>query len=130
VIAAYGKAGWVHFAFSIPVLIRLMTNHSGGFMLKEFIDFLKKYGVIGLAIAVVIGGKVNEFVTATVSDLLMPIIGLLLPGGAWATWVLEIGPIKLALGHWMGVAIDFLIVAFFVFLIAKIILREKEVAKK
>jgi large conductance mechanosensitive channel len=99
-------------------------------MLKEFVAFLKQYGVIGLAIAVVIGGKVNEFVSATVSDLLMPIIGLLLPEGGWQQWVLEIGPIKLAVGHWLGVAIDFLIIAYVVFMFAKIVLKEKEVAKK
>jgi large conductance mechanosensitive channel len=99
-------------------------------MLKEFVEFLKKYGVIGLAIAVVIGGKVNEFVSATVSDLLMPIIGLVLPEGGWETWILEIGPIKLALGHWLGVAIDFIIIALFVFMIAKSLLKEKEVQKR
>jgi large conductance mechanosensitive channel len=99
-------------------------------MIKEFVEFLKKYGVIGLAIAVVIGGKVNEFVTATVSDLLMPIIGVFLPEGAWQKWVLELGPIKLGIGHWIGAAIDFVIIAFFVFLVAKAILGEKEVVKR
>jgi large conductance mechanosensitive channel len=99
-------------------------------MLKEFMDFLKKYGVIGLAIAVVIGGKVNDFVTATVSDILMPIIGAFLPEGGWEKWVLEIGPVKLALGHWIGAAIDFIIIAFFVFMIAKALLGEKEVQKR
>ena len=99
-------------------------------MLKEFIEFLKKYGVIGLAIAVVIGGKVNDFVTATVSDILMPIIGVVLPQGGWENWVLGLGPIKLALGHWLGVAIDFIIVAYFVFMFSKVLLREKEVSKK
>ncbi len=99
-------------------------------MLKEFIEFLKQYGVIGLAIAVVIGGKVNEFVSATVSDLLMPVIGMVLPGGDWKSWMLELGPLKLSVGHWIGVAIDFLIVAYFVFMFAKIILREKTVTKK
>ncbi len=99
-------------------------------MLKEFLEFLKKYGVIGLAIAVVVGGKVNEFVTATVSDLIMPVIGLLLAGKAWQTWIVELGPVKFALGHWIGVALDFLIVAFLVFLFAKIVLKEKEVIKK
>lgn len=99
-------------------------------MLKEFLDFLKKYGVIGLAIAVVIGGKVNEFVSASVSDILMPIIGVVLPQGEWKTWILELGPVKLSLGHWIGATIDFVIVAFFVFLFAKLVLREAEVAKK
>jgi large conductance mechanosensitive channel len=99
-------------------------------MLKEFMDFLKKYGVIGLAIAVVIGGKVNDFVSATVADLLMPIIGIFLPEGGWEKWILEIGPVKLALGHWIGSAIDFIIIAFFIFMIAKALLGEKEVAKR
>lgn len=99
--------------------------------MKEFFVFLKKYGVIGLAIAVVIGGKVNEFISATVNDLLMPIVGVFLPeGGAWEKWVLELGPIKLALGHWIAASIDFVIVAFFVFVVAKFLLREQEVAKK
>ncbi len=99
-------------------------------MLKEFMQFLKKYGVIGLAIAVVIGGKVNEYVSATVSDILMPIIGAVLPDGQWKTWVLELGPVKLGVGHWIGATIDFTIVAFFVFMLSKLILREGEVAKK
>lgn len=99
-------------------------------MLKEFIDFLKQYGVIGLAIAVVIGGKVNDFVTATVTDILMPIIGFLLPAGGWERWVLEIGSLRFPLGHWLGVAIDFVIVAFFVFLLAKLLLKEANALKK
>ena len=99
-------------------------------MLKEFLAFLKQYGVIGLAIAVVIGGKVNTFVSATVSDLLMPIVGVFLPEGGWETWVLEIGPFKFALGHLIGASIDFVIVAYFVFMFAKIVLKEKEVVKK
>src|SRR3989339_1889113 len=93
-------------------------------MLKEFMAFLQKYGVIGLAIAVVIGGKVNTFVTATVNDLIMPILGIFIPDGAWQTWVLELGPLKLAVGHWIGATIDFIIVAFFVFLATKFIIRE------
>lgn len=86
---------------------------------------MKKYGVIGLAIAVVIGGKVNTFVSATVNDLIMPIIGIFIPDGAWQTWLLELGPIKLAIGHWLGALIDFVIVAYFVFLATKFMLREQ-----
>lgn len=98
-------------------------------MLKQFTEFIKKYGVIGLAIAVVIGGKVNEFVSATVTDILMPIIGAILPDGEWKTWVLELGPVKLAIGHWLGAAIDFVIVAFAVFVIAKFLLKEMDEKK-
>jgi large conductance mechanosensitive channel len=98
-------------------------------MLKEFKEFLQKYGVIGLAIAVVIGGKVNTFVTATVSDLIMPIVGALLPQGSWQTWELVLGPVKLAIGHWLGAAIDFVIVAYIVFAFTKFILKEDIVKK-
>ncbi len=94
-------------------------------MLKEFTAFLQKYGVIGLAIAVVIGGKVNAFVTATVSDLIMPVIGIFIPQGAWQTWELVIGPLKLAVGHWLGATIDFVIVAYIVFAFTKFILKEE-----
>ena len=43
-------------------------------MLKEFGEFLKAYGVIGLAIAVIIGGKLNDLVGSLVNDLLMPLV--------------------------------------------------------
>ncbi|MBP6672524.1 MAG: MscL family protein [Bacteroidetes bacterium] len=98
-------------------------------MIKEFTAFLQKYGVIGLAIAVVIGGKVNAFVTATVSDLIMPVIGIFIPQGDWQTWELIIGPLKLAVGHWLGAMIDFVIVAYIVFAFTKFILKE-DAAKK
>jgi len=98
-------------------------------MIHEFMAFLQKYGVIGLAIAVVIGGKVNTFVTATVSDLIMPFIGIFLPQGDWQTWELVVGPLKLALGHWLGASIDFVIVAYIVFAFTKFVLREEIVAK-
>lgn len=43
-------------------------------MLKAFIEFLKNYGVLGLAIAVIIGGKLNDLVGSLVNDLLMPLV--------------------------------------------------------
>jgi len=99
-------------------------------MIGEFTDFLKKYSVIGLAIAVIIGGKVNEFVSATVSDLFMPVVGAFLPGGDWKSWMLEVGSVRFGLGHWIGTAVDFVIVAVLIFAIAKLVLREAEVVKK
>lgn len=98
-------------------------------MMKEFMAFLQKYGVIGLAIAVVIGGKVNAFVTATVSDLVMPFIGIFIPQGEWQTWEVVIGPLKLGVGHWLGSAIEFVIVAYIVFAFTKFVLREEVVQK-
>jgi large conductance mechanosensitive channel len=99
-------------------------------MFDEFLGFLKLYGVIGLAIAVIIGGKLNDLIKAIVDDLLMPFIGLMVPGGDWRGYKLEIGPLKLGVGHFAGAGIDFLIVAFVVFFIAKKVLKEETVSKR
>lgn len=107
-------------------------------MLKEFLAFLKQYGVIGLAIAVVIGGKLNVVVTVFVEGLLMPLIAPLLgaSGSDWRTAVLRIGgtpdrPLfQFGTGQMLGALIDFLMVAFIVFWFAKRVLREESVAKK
>ena len=101
-------------------------------MIKEFTEFLKHYGVIGLAIAVIIGGKMNDLVTAVVSGLLMPIVGRVssVASGDWRDWKPEVIGIKFEMGKVLGAGIDFVIVAFIVFWIAKAILREETVAKK
>lgn len=97
-------------------------------MMKEFTDFLKQYGVIGLAIAVIIGGKLGDLVKALVDGLLMPFIGVLIPNGDWRSYVTP-GPIKFQVGLVAGAAIDFVIVAFVVFWIAKKIMRADKVEK-
>lgn len=99
-------------------------------MYKEFLEFLKKYGVIGLAIAVIIGGKANALVTALVDGLLMPIVTFFIPGGAWRTATLDLGPVHLLLGPIIGAAVDFVIVAWLVFWVSKKLFREEVVAKK
>jgi len=101
-------------------------------VIKEFTEFLKQYGVIGLAIAVIIGGKLNDLVTAVVSGLLMPIVGRVssVAGGDWRDWKPELLGIKFEMGKVMGSGIDFIIVALIVFWIAKKILKEEVVAKK
>jgi large conductance mechanosensitive channel len=85
----------------------------------EFSAFLSKYGVIGLAVAVIIGGASGRLVSALVADLLMPVITFFIPGGAWQEATLTIGPIVLMVGHFVSAVIDFLIIAFVVFWILK-----------
>jgi large conductance mechanosensitive channel len=99
-------------------------------MLNEFVKFLKEYQVIGLAIAVIIGGKVNALVGALVDQLIMPFVGILVPGGDWRQMVFEIAGAKFGIGLFLGAALDFVIVAFVIFSIAKYILREAVVSKK
>jgi len=95
-------------------------------MRDEFMKFLREYGVIGLAIAVIIGGKAGELVKAIVDGLMMPIVGLVLPSGDWQKLV--IGPFQI--GIVLSALLNFLIVAFLVFLFAKKVLREETVTKK
>ena len=99
-------------------------------MRSEFIAFLKEYGVIGLAIAVVIGGKTNALVTALVDGVLMPVVTFFLPGGAWRTATLDLGAVHLILGPVFDAGLDFLIVAWLTFWFSKKVLREASVTKK
>jgi large conductance mechanosensitive channel len=91
--------------------------------IEEFSEFLKNYQVIGLAVAVIIGAAAGKMVTAMVNDIIMPIIGVLVPGGDWKTSVLEIGPIKFLVGDFVGAIIDFAIVALVIFLIVKLVMK-------
>ncbi|MDH5233373.1 MAG: MscL family protein [Gemmatimonadota bacterium] len=95
-------------------------------MRGDFMKFLKEYSVIGLAIGVIIGAKAGELVKAIVDGMLMPLIGLVLPSGDWQNMML--GP--MAVGQVIAALINFVIVAWLVFIFAKKVLKEDTVAKK
>jgi len=102
-------------------------------MWLEFREFLLKQNALALAIGVIIGGAIGKVVTSIVSDLLMPLIGLALPGGNWREWkyVLStaVGPDgketvnAINYGAFAGTIVDFVIVAFVVFLILRRFLK-------
>lgn len=98
-------------------------------MLPGFLKFLKEYNVLGLAIAVVIGGKLNEFINALVQDLLMPVLFRPALEAANVNSIRELSFKGILYGKVLGSALDFLIVAFVVFCIAKWVLRQPEVKK-
>lgn len=99
-------------------------------MLKEFVAFLKTYGVIGLAIGVIIGGKLNELVSSIVNDLLMPLLFQPALRAANVDDIRKLSYHGILYGKALGSVIDFLIVSIVVFLFAKLILKEQTVAKK
>jgi large conductance mechanosensitive channel len=90
---------------------------------EEFLVFLKNYQVIGLAVAVIIGAAAGKMVTAMVNDIIMPIIAVVVPGGDWETAVVQVGPVKFAMGDFIAVLIDFIIIALVVFLIVKFVMK-------
>lgn len=101
-------------------------------MRAEFLKFLKEYGVIGLAIAVIIGGKAGELVKAVVDGVLMPFVNPILSsaGGDWQTATLDLGPFHFAIGAVLSALINFLVVAWLVFWFSKKVLKEEQVTKK
>jgi large conductance mechanosensitive channel len=98
--------------------------------MTEFKEFLKEYKVIGLAIAFIIGITATNLVQSLVNNIVMPLITPFIPNGAWQTFVLNIGPIALGIGAFIGAVINFGIIAFVVFMLAKLILKEDKVEKK
>ena len=90
-------------------------------MLSEFKDFIKNYKVMGLAVAFIMGIYLGGLVQALVSDLIMPIIGLAIPGlDNLATIEVPVGNQSFLVGHFLVAVITFIIVAFVIFLLVKI----------
>ncbi|MFY9800426.1 MAG: large conductance mechanosensitive channel protein MscL [Methanoregula sp.] len=98
-------------------------------LIQEFMEFLMKYQVIGLAVAFIIGAAATKMVTACVADIIMPVIAVLIPGGDWRTQVLQVGPVKFLVGDFIGAIIDFIIIALVVFLIVKFMMKEDATKK-
>jgi large conductance mechanosensitive channel len=102
-------------------------------MWREFREFLFKQNALALAIGVIIGAAMGRVVTSVVSDLLMPIIGLGMPGGEWRSAQIVLSettgpdgaPVVNAIkyGAFLGNVIDFVVVAFVVFMILRYALK-------
>jgi large conductance mechanosensitive channel len=96
---------------------------------KEFSDFLKQYNVIGLAVAIIMGGKVNQFVTSFVNDLLMPAIFQPVLTKMRLKSIEQINWHGIYWGKVVSAGLDFLLVAFLVFLFIRTMNKVTEKAK-
>ena len=96
----------------------------------EFRDFLRKYQVLGLAVAFIIGAASTKLVSSLVNNIIMPLASIVLPGGDWRSAVLQIGNAKLLIGDFGGALVDFLIIALVVFITVKFIMKEDASLKK
>jgi large conductance mechanosensitive channel len=103
-------------------------------MLNEFKEFLLKTNALALAVGVIIGGAVGKVVSSIVSDLLMPVIGLLIPGGAWRDLRIVLSQHEgapanaITYGQFIGNVVDFVIIAFCVFMLTKLLLKPSPAA--
>ncbi|MDD5178490.1 MAG: MscL family protein [Candidatus Nanoarchaeia archaeon] len=96
-------------------------------MIKEFMEFLKEYKVVALAIAFIMGVAATALIKSLVDNVIMPVITPFIPGGAWKTATFVLGPITIGWGSFFGELINFVIIAFVVFMIAKKIMKEEKV---
>ena len=87
----------------------------------EFMDFISKYKVLGLAVGFIMGLYLGNLVQALVKDFLLPAIGLAIPGMKdMATYAVTVMSQVFGVGDFLVALITFIIVAFVVFLIVKV----------
>lgn len=90
---------------------------------KEFRDFINRGNVIDLAVGIVIGAAFTAIVNSLVDDLIMPLIGMLSGGIDFSSLAVQVGNAALTYGNFIQAIINFLIIAFAVFLLVKAVNR-------
>ena len=91
--------------------------------LTEFLQFLKEYKVVSLAIAFVMGEASTSLVSSLVKDILLPIATPLMSAETWNEAVFHIGPVTISYGSFLADVINFLILAVIIFVVAKKIIK-------
>ena len=105
-------------------------------MLKEFRDFAMKGNVVDLAVGVIIGGAFGKIVSSVVNDIIMPFLGLLTGGIdlSGLKYIIREGvdglpPLAIKHGMFLQSVIDFVIIAFSIFLFIKVLMKLKKEEK-
>ncbi|UCD97589.1 MAG: large conductance mechanosensitive channel protein MscL [Chloroflexota bacterium] len=88
-------------------------------MLKEFRDFAMRGNVVDLAVAVVIGTAFTAIVTSLVDDIIMPLVGVIIGGVNFSSLAITVGNASITYGNFIQAIINFLIIAFVLFLIVR-----------
>ena len=99
-------------------------------MIKEFRDFIAKGNVMDLAVGIIIGAAFTAIVNSLVEDLINPLIGLFVGGLDFSNLTVGVGEAQFRYGAFITAVINFLIIAFVVFLLVKAINRVKSIAEK
>ncbi len=88
-------------------------------MLKEFKDFVMRGNVLDLAVAVIIGGAFGKIVGSLINDIIMPLIGLVMGGVNFSELSITVGEAVVKWGAFVQTVLDFLVIAFVIFLIVR-----------
>jgi large conductance mechanosensitive channel len=86
-------------------------------------QFIRSYAIIGVAIGIVIGQAAAKVITTIVEGLVMPVIGVILPGEKWQDAVFYFGRAHIKIGLIIAALLDFFTVALVVFLLVRYILK-------
>lgn len=90
-------------------------------MLKEFKEFIARGNIMDLAIGVVIGGAFQKIVTSLVEDMIMPAISVITGKVDFSELVITIGDTSIKYGNFITAIVDFLIIAFCIFIMCRYI---------
>lgn len=96
-----------------------MKKDVKGFV-QEFKEFAIKGNVVDLAVAVIIGGAFGKIVTSFVNDVIMPLFGIILGGIDFKKLQIIAGDVTIYYGNFIQSIVDFIIIAFFIFVAIKI----------
>ena len=92
-------------------------------MIKEFKKFIARGNVLDLAVGVIVGGAFSSIVTSLVNNIFTPIIGLILGGVDFSNLSITFRDTQIMYGAFIQSVIDFLIVAFCLFIVVKVVNR-------
>ena len=90
---------------------------------QEFLKFIESYGIMGVAIGIVMGQAVAKVITVIVEALIMPLLEVVLPGNKWQEAVFHIGRVNIKVGLIIAALIDFFAISLIVFFVVKYILK-------
>ncbi len=94
--------------------------------MKGFIEFIRKQGVMGLAIGFIMGGSITKMVTSLVTDIINPAIGILLGGAnGLAEKAVTVHNVKILWGSFVSNILDFLIIALIIYTVYEAFKLEK-----
>ena len=99
-------------------------------MIKEFKEFIMRGNVIDLAVGVIVGAAFQKIVSSLVDNILMPIVGMIIGGIDFTSLSVMVGTAEIKYGLFIQNVIDFLIVAFVLFLVVKAMNSAKKAAEK
>jgi large conductance mechanosensitive channel len=99
-------------------------------LLKEFRDFAVKGNVVDLAVGVIIGAAFGKIIASLVADIIMPLVGILIGGIHYEDLVWQVGTAKVAYGKFLENVLDFVIVAWVIFIMVKVINRFRRKAEQ